>query len=96
MEHQGVAVGVQSLEADDFLALRTVGSGSWLVRSVRGRGIGVAMRTAVLGLALDHLGALAAITSARRDNRASLGVSEHLGYRDKVWLSTPPQVAASN
>ena len=82
VEHEGGVVGVQSIEADEFLALRTVDSGSWLVQEVRGRGLGVAMRTAVLGLAFDHLGARAAITSARRDNHASLGVSRHLGYRD--------------
>jgi len=82
VEHEGVVVGVQSLEADDFPSLRTVDSGSWLVPAVRGRGLGVAMRTAVLGLAFDHLGALAAVTSARPDNAASYGVSRHLGYRD--------------
>lgn len=82
VEHEDAVVGIQSLEADDFLAVRTVDSGSWLVRSVRGRGIGVAMRMAVLSLAFDHLGARAAVTSARRDNGASLGVSKHLGYRD--------------
>lgn len=81
VEHQGTAVGVQSLEAEDFPALGTVDSGSWLASSVRGRGIGVAMRTAVLSLAFDNLGALAAVTSARRDNGASLGVSKRLGYR---------------
>jgi RimJ/RimL family protein N-acetyltransferase len=82
VEHDGAVVGVQSLESDDFLALRTVDSGSWLVHESRGRGLGVAMRTAVLGVAFDHLGARAAVTSARRDNSASLGVSRHLGYRD--------------
>lgn len=82
VEYEGALVGVQSLEADDFLNIRTVDSGSWLVRSVRGRGLGIAMRRAVLGLAFDHLGALAAVTSARTDNAASLGVSRHLGYQD--------------
>jgi RimJ/RimL family protein N-acetyltransferase len=82
VEYQGTAVGVQSLEAGDFPALGTVDSGSWLVSAVRGRGIGVAMRTAVLSLAFDHLGARAAVTSARRDNGASLAVSKRLGYRD--------------
>jgi RimJ/RimL family protein N-acetyltransferase len=82
VEHEGAVVGVQSIEADAFPSLRTVDSGSWLVPEVRGRGIGVAMRTAVLGLAFDHLEARAAITSAVRDNHASLGVSRHLGYRD--------------
>jgi RimJ/RimL family protein N-acetyltransferase len=80
VEHDGTVVGVQSLEAEDFPALRTVDSGSWLVRTVRGRGLGVAMRMAVLGLAFDHLGALAAVTSARSDNAASLGVSRSIGY----------------
>lgn len=75
-------VGIQSLEAEGFTAVRTVDSGSWLIHSVRGRGIGVAMRIAVLSLAFDHLGAHAAVTSARADNGASLGVSRHVGYRD--------------
>jgi RimJ/RimL family protein N-acetyltransferase len=82
VELDGMVVGAQSLEAEDFPSLRTVDSGSWLVRSARGRGVGVAMRTAVLGLAIDHLDAHAAVSSARRDNGASLGVSRHLGYRD--------------
>jgi RimJ/RimL family protein N-acetyltransferase len=80
VEVEGAVVGVQSLEADDFPALRTVDSGSWLVRGMRGRGVGIAMRIAVLGLAFDHLGALAAVTSAQRDNEASLGVSRRIGY----------------
>ncbi len=82
VEYQGSVVGMQSLEANDFPTLRTVDSGSWLIRSVRGRGVGVAMRSAVLGLAFDHLGAFAAITSARQDNAASLGVSRRIGYTD--------------
>jgi RimJ/RimL family protein N-acetyltransferase len=54
--YDGAVVGVQTLEADRFPTLRTVDSGSWLVMSVRGRGVGVAMRMAVLGLAeLVHL-----------------------------------------
>jgi len=78
----GRMVGMQSLEADDFPGLRTVDSSSWLIPPVRGRGLGVAMRTAVLGLAFDHLGALTAVSSARADNAASLGVSRSIGYRD--------------
>jgi RimJ/RimL family protein N-acetyltransferase len=76
----GSVVGVQSLEAERFPVLRTVDTGSWLVTEARGKGIGVAMRLAVLGLAFDHLGALAALTSARHDNSASLGVSRRIGY----------------
>jgi RimJ/RimL family protein N-acetyltransferase len=82
VEYGGAVVGVQSVEAENFPALRTVDSGSWLVAPVRGRGVGVAMRMAVLGLAFDQLGALAAITSARHDNGASLGVSHSIGYTD--------------
>jgi len=82
VEYEGSTVGVQSLEAENFLALGTVDSGSWLVRSVRGRGVGARMRMAVLSLAFDHLGARAAVSSARRDNAPSLAVSKRLGYLD--------------
>ena len=82
VEHRGDRVGVQSLEAQDFLTLRTVDSGSWLATDARGRGTGVAMRRAVLALAFDHLGARAAVSSARSDNAASLAVSGRLGYTD--------------
>lgn len=73
-------VGVQELEANDFLTLRTVDSASFLVAQSRGRGWGQQMRRAVLALAFQELGALAAITSAYQDNHASLGVSRALGY----------------
>jgi RimJ/RimL family protein N-acetyltransferase len=82
VEHDGALVGVQTLEGPDFPNLRTVDSASWLVPATRGRGIGVAMRIAVLGLAFDHLGAVAAITSAVTTNLASLGVSRRVGYAD--------------
>jgi hypothetical protein len=82
VECGGEVVGVQSLEAEHFPSVRTVDSGSWLVKAARGLGVGVAMRRAVLGLAFDHLGALAAVSSAWSDNAASLGVSRRLGYED--------------
>ncbi|MFX4271673.1 GNAT family N-acetyltransferase [Propionibacteriaceae bacterium Y1685] len=78
----GALVGVQTLEGTDFVSLRTVDSASWLSSAARGRGIGIAMRTAVLTLAFDHLGALVAISSAEPTNHASLGVSRRLGYQD--------------
>jgi RimJ/RimL family protein N-acetyltransferase len=81
VEVDGERVGVQSLEADGFPVRRTVDSGSWLIPRARGRGHGVAMRMAVLGLAFDHLGAVAAITSALTGNAASLGVSRRIGYQ---------------
>lgn len=80
VSHRDRVVGVQTLEADHFRSLRTVDSSSWLRRDARRIGIGIAMRTAVLSLAFDSLGAETAITAARQDNQASLGVSSHLGY----------------
>jgi len=80
--HQGQLVGLQTLEGDDFPLLRTVDTASWLTTTARGRGIGLAMRTGVLTLAFGHLGAQHAISSARLDNAASLGVSRRIGYAD--------------
>lgn len=77
----GELVGTQELEGTDFVRLRTVDSASMLVPQVRGRGVGKAMRSAVLALAFGPMEAQAAITSAWQDNHASLGVSRALGYR---------------
>lgn len=80
VQHREQVVGVQVLEGSDFRLLRTVDSASWLVPSARGRGIGKAMRAAVLDFAFDSLDAQAAVTAAWHDNQASLGVSRSLGY----------------
>jgi RimJ/RimL family protein N-acetyltransferase len=77
----GEIAGVQELEGNDFLTLRTVDTSSFLVPAARGRGYGQQMRSAVLALAFGPLQALAAVTSAWHDNHASLGVSRALGYR---------------
>ena len=82
VEAEGELVGLQSLEGDDFGALRTVDSASWLVVAARGRGIGTSMRPAALGLAFDHLGAVAAVTSAVLDNHAKPRRLASLGYAD--------------
>jgi len=74
-------VGVQELEGNDFLSLRTVDTSSFLISAARGQGYGKQMRGAVLALAFGPLQAQAAITSAWHDNHASLGVSRALGYR---------------
>ena len=81
VRHEGQVVGVQELEGNDFVRLRTVDSSSFLVPGARGRGLGQQMRRAVLGLAFGPLEAQAAITSAWHDNHASLGVSRALGYQ---------------
>jgi len=77
----GEIVGVQELEGNDFLTLRTVDSSSFLIPAARGQGNGKQMRSAVLALAFGPLQAEAAITSAWHDNHATLGVSRALGYR---------------
>lgn len=76
----GEVVGAQMLAAKDFPALRSVNTGSWLVRRAQGRGIGTAMRQAALELAFGGLRALEAHTSAFADNPASNRVSEKVGY----------------
>jgi RimJ/RimL family protein N-acetyltransferase len=89
--HGGALVGCQSLEGDHFPVLRTVDSASWLATAVRGLGLGKSMRAAVLALAFEHLEATAAISSARHDNLASLGVSYSIGYRPNgVSISDSP------
>jgi RimJ/RimL family protein N-acetyltransferase len=67
----GELIGAQELEGNDFLALRTVETSSFLVTRARGRGFGKQMRRAVLALAFGPLRAQAAITEAWHDNHAS-------------------------
>lgn len=73
-------IGVQQLQADDFVTLRSVGTGSWIARVFQGRGFGTEMRAAVLAFAFEHLGAEEAISGAYDYNRASIRVSQKLGY----------------
>jgi RimJ/RimL family protein N-acetyltransferase len=77
----GRVVGTQGLAGADFGILREVETGSWLGLRHQGQGIGTEMRAAVLAFAFDHLGAVQARSSAFSDNRASLRVSQRLGYR---------------
>ncbi|MEA3054588.1 MAG: hypothetical protein QOD30_20 [Actinomycetota bacterium] len=78
----GEALGMQDVLATTFPALRTVSSYSWLGRRHQGRGIGTAMRAAMLHLAFDGLGADRAESSAFLDNEGSSGVSRALGYKE--------------
>jgi RimJ/RimL family protein N-acetyltransferase len=82
VEVDGRVVGVQALEGDEYPLLRTVDSYSWLATDVRGRGLATLMRTGLLALAFDHLGAEVAVSSAKPDNAPSLAVSRRLGYVD--------------
>jgi RimJ/RimL family protein N-acetyltransferase len=76
----GEPVGVQDVQAKNFAELRTVKTGSWLGRAFQGRGLGKEMRSAMLHLAFEGLGALAAHSGAFHDNAASLATSRSLGY----------------
>lgn len=88
----GTIVGVQTVEAERFPAERTVDSASWLGPEHRGLGIGTRMREAMLAFAFGSLGAQAAVSSAWRDNVASLGVSARLGYRfERVSMHRTPE-----
>jgi WD40 repeat protein len=78
----GVVVGTQGIGGRDFGVLREVHTGSWLGLGYQGQGIGTQMRTAVLHLAFEGLGARHAVSAAFEDNAASLSVSRKLGYRD--------------
>jgi RimJ/RimL family protein N-acetyltransferase len=82
VEVDGRVVGVQAVEAEQFPLLKTVDSFSWLSADVRGRGLANQMRTGVLALAFEHLGAEVAVSSARTDNAPSLAVSYRMGYVD--------------
>jgi RimJ/RimL family protein N-acetyltransferase len=104
------AVGVQDLFARAFPTTRTVETGSWLIRSAQGRGIGKEMRAAVLHLAFDGLGAHEASSASFADNPASAAVSIANGYepngavvleregraaRNLKWLLTRDRWASS-
>jgi len=73
-------VGVQELMATDFGPLRSVKTGSWLGREYQGQGIGKEMRSAILHLAFDGLGAREALSGAFFDNEPSMATSRSLGY----------------
>ncbi|MBC7460675.1 MAG: GNAT family N-acetyltransferase [Thermoleophilia bacterium] len=76
----GRAVGGQDARAVDFDAARSIGSGSWLTRSMQGQGLGTEMRQALLALAFGELDAREATSGAVHGNAASLRVSEKCGY----------------
>jgi RimJ/RimL family protein N-acetyltransferase len=78
----GRILGAQDLTATEFPRRKSVQTGSWLTRSAQGRGLGKEMRTAILHLAFDGLGALEAHSRAFTMNPASIAVSRAVGYED--------------
>jgi len=73
-------IGMQDLIGDEFDSFGTVETSSWVSSDVRRRGIGTEMRSAILHLAFDGLGAKEAHSEAAVDNAGSNGISERLGY----------------
>jgi RimJ/RimL family protein N-acetyltransferase len=78
----GTIIGAQSIAAKQFATLRGVSSGSWLGQAYQGKGYGKEMRSAMLHLAFEGLGAVVAYSGAFFDNAASLATSRSLGYRE--------------
>lgn len=76
----GEVIGVQDATASDFGRRRTILTGSWLGLAHHGHGYGTEMRAAVLWLAFEELGAVAAESGYVDGNAASARVSEKLGY----------------
>jgi RimJ/RimL family protein N-acetyltransferase len=76
----GEPVGMQDLIGDEFALFKTVETSSWVSSDARQRGIGTEMRSAILHLAFEGLGAAEAHSEAGVDNTGSNGVSERLGY----------------
>jgi RimJ/RimL family protein N-acetyltransferase len=76
----GIPVGIQGLDAENWAVLRRVQTGSWLGRAHQGRGIGTRMRMLALHLIFDGLDAREATSGAFADNVASNAVSRRVGY----------------
>lgn len=77
---EGRPIGSQDMGAKQFPVRRTVTSGSWLGKDHQGKGLGKEMRQAMLHLAFEGLGAVAAESEAWVENSASMGVSTSVGY----------------
>ena len=80
VEYEGQLVGSQGLFAENFAITRQVTTGSWLLKSLQGRGIGKEMRAAILFFAFETLGADTAATDVFDWNQRSIGVTRALGY----------------
>jgi RimJ/RimL family protein N-acetyltransferase len=76
----GRPIGSQGMRAQDFPTRREFDTGSWLGQAFQGQGIGTEMRTALLELAFQMLGAEAALSGSVLGNESSKRVSEKLGY----------------
>lgn len=75
-------VGSQAITAEQFVSRRVVSSGSWIAQRHQGKGIGKEMRSAIVHLAFEGLGASRCESAAFEDNLASRGVSKAVGYEE--------------
>lgn len=91
VEHDGQAIGSQTIGGTDFAVTRTVDTGSWLGQPFQGRGLGKEMRSAILVFAFDGLRAAIADSSAFLDNAPSNAVSRGLGYVENGRGSLSPR-----
>lgn len=92
---EGRVIGTQGVGAKQFAITREVLTGSWIGMRHQRRGYATEMRAAVLMLAFDHLGAVAARSEAFTDNHASNAVSRKLGYRPDGTASLVRRGAAA-
>ncbi|PRB68777.1 GNAT family N-acetyltransferase [Arthrobacter sp. MYb213] len=76
----GQPLGMITLKARNFSVLREVKTESWLGLAFHKQGIGTETRAALLNLAFEGLGAVAALTEVFQNNHGSQGVSRTLGY----------------
>lgn len=76
----GEPLGQQDLTGHAFNDFGTIETTSWVSANARQRGIGTEMRSAILHLAFEGLGATEAHSEAAVDNAGSNAVSERLGY----------------
>jgi RimJ/RimL family protein N-acetyltransferase len=88
---EGRPIGGQDIRGDEFASSREFETGSWLGREYQGHGYGTEMREAVLALGFTGLGAAAAISGAFDFNKASLRVSEKLGYEPAKETTFAPR-----
>lgn len=82
VRRDGVLVGMQDLQANDFAQTRCVMTGSWLGRAHHGVGTGTLMRQLVVGFAFDELDADRCESGYIVGNHASAAVSRKVGYVD--------------
>lgn len=86
----GRAIGCQDvMNKSNFLATRSLETGSWMGLSHQGRGIGTRIRQMAAMLCFDHLGAEELTSGYIDGNVKSAGVSRKVGYVDNGCRRLP-------